>query len=104
VVLLAIFALEEENVAHTSEIINQLKKISYLIFRSRTNLQILLLAVHIAHIFETYLAVIICRDDLRCRTGLQYCWAIQTLVFGIGSLYILQERQKFMKMLKEKHV
>lgn len=67
-------------------------------FVTRRNLQVVLVGAHMAHVYEARQAMTIC-DELGVRSGLKLCWAMQTFVFGIGSLSILHARQDFMRGL-----
>lgn len=100
--LLTLFALEDEHTdtAHMLRAVGQLKALAYFLFRSRVGLRLVLLAAHAAHAYEAWLAVRIC-SELGVRGGLKACWAMQTLLFGIGSLGMLREKQNFMLSLKK---
>ena len=101
--LLTLLALRDEGTAHSWAALNHLRALGYFaFFRSRRGLRLLLLCAHAAHVYQAWQAVCICRE-LGVRGGLTRRWALQTFLFGIGSLSLLHTRQEFMHNLKKVH-
>ena len=100
--MLTYIALIDESTVFSYSILNDLKSLGYYLFRSKFGLQVVLSMAHIVHLFETWKAISIC-NEIGVRRNLKLCWAVQTFMFGIGSLSMLLSRRKFMKLKQKEH-
>lgn len=100
--LLSFFAFEPEDSEYQWNVLKQLKSLAYFLFRCRFNLQLLLAAAHVAHLYETKVAFNLCRNELKCSVWNTYAWCVQTTIFGYGSLGLLYDRVAVLQSLKEK--
>jgi hypothetical protein len=99
--LLSFFAIEPDTAQHSNVVLHNLQILAYTLFRTRTNLQIVMYGAHITHVYEASLSFEICKKVLKSSNKCTYMWCVQTFIFGYGSLYQLHEREKFIESLKK---